>query len=32
MTTTQDFLTAIKTGNHAEVSLLLDVDATLANA
>jgi ankyrin repeat protein len=32
MTTIQDFLTAIKTGNHAEVSLLLDVDATLANA
>lgn len=31
MTTTQDFLAAIKTGNRADVSLLLDIDPTLAN-
>jgi ankyrin repeat protein len=31
MTTTQDFLAAIKTGNRADVTLLLDVDPTLAN-
>ena len=32
MTTTQDFLVAIKTGNRAEVALLLDVDAALVDA
>jgi ankyrin repeat protein len=32
MTTTQDFLAAIKTGNQAEVTLLLEVDPALANA
>ncbi len=32
MTTTQDFLTAIKAGNHADVALLLDVDPALVNA
>ena len=32
MTTTQEFLAAIKTGNRAEVSRLLDMDSTLVNA
>jgi ankyrin repeat protein len=32
MTTTQDFLAAIKTGNRAEVALLLDVDPALVHA
>jgi ankyrin repeat protein len=32
MTTTQDFLTAIKAGDRAEVSLLLDADPALVNA
>ena len=32
MTTTQDFLAAIKTGQRADVALLLDIDPALVNA